>query len=140
MLFGDKGAGGGAPTMKMQMTPMIDIVFLLLVFFMCVTVFNEQDRVPIELPEAEVAKNPETVPQQVKISITRAGHIVISGRRVTPEELTAVLLEARAEGGYDYLPVTIRGDQGVKHKHVVPVLVACSKAGVWDVSIASSRK
>lgn len=126
--------------LELQMTPMIDCVFLLLIYFMSITVYNDQEKIAVQLPSAQVSKNPETAPQQVKISVTPDGSIHMGGAVVTPDELTASILKAKEEGTYTEIPVTIRADQDVKHKFVVPVLVALSRAGVWDVSIASKKK
>ena len=138
----------------MDMTPMIDIVFLLIVFFMVVTELTVQQAVVV-LPVASEATVEEPQPGSrilfVNVSFNSEGQEQIqlmNGPPMTPEELELSLrLEAEAYGGWEDNPnnptqklstleVTIRCDQGAKSGNIHKVFAACSKARIFKVRCA----
>ncbi|MBC8261548.1 MAG: biopolymer transporter ExbD [Planctomycetia bacterium] len=139
----------------MDMTPMIDIVFLLIVFFMVVTELTVQQAVVV-LPVASEATVEEPQPGSrilfVNVSFNSEGQEQIqlmNGPPMTPEELELSLrLEAEAYGGWEDNPnnptqklstleVTIRCDQGAKSGNIHKVFAACSKARIFKVRCAA---
>ena len=139
----------------MDMTPMIDIVFLLIVFFMVVTELTVQ-QAEVVLPVASEATVEEPQPGSrilfVNVSFNSEGQEQIqlmNGPPMTPEELQLSLrLEAEAYGGWEGNPnnptqklstleVTIRCDQGAKSGNIHKVFAACSKARIFKVRCAA---
>ncbi|NCF55744.1 MAG: hypothetical protein GWP41_05705 [Planctomycetia bacterium] len=139
----------------MDMTPMIDIVFLLIVFFMVVTELTVQQAVVV-LPVASEATVEEPQPGSrilfVNVSFNSKGQEQIqlmNGPPLTAEELELSLrLEAEAYGGWEDNPnnptqklstleVTIRCDQGAKSGNIHKVFAACSKARIFKVRCAA---
>ncbi|HZO08170.1 MAG TPA: biopolymer transporter ExbD [Myxococcota bacterium] len=126
--------GFGDP--EFSMAPLIDIVFQMLIFFMVATTYNRQEKdLSIELPFAQTAQEPESVPEEIVIDVARDGRVSIAGRAVERDSLVTALVESahqRAE-----IPVTVRGDRLVHHEDVVAVLDACGLAGLSNVSVGT---
>jgi biopolymer transport protein ExbD len=117
---------------EFQMAPMIDMVFLLLVFFMTVsTLAQAQQRVELDLPESEEAKVPEDLANRTPVSIQRDGTLYWGAQPVPREELVerlAGLLAAEPD-----LRVQVRADHDTPFEHVRTALQACAEAGAYDV-------
>ena len=123
-----------------NMTPMIDVVFLLIIFFLVSSHLAKQEsQLPPPLPVADSSSEPgdETQPR-VTVNISGDGALLLGGRRIDPSELAARLTERLAESGRD-LEVRIRGDRGVDYRHVEPVMLACARSGIWNVTFAVYR-
>ena len=140
-----------------DMTPMIDIVFLLIIFFMLVTELSRLDIEEIVLPIADEARAEEPQPEsrQVVVNIvledsaTGRGAIKIGGKPYTAEELiTHLKLEAEVDGrtspnphksGHDdyLLEVLIRGDERVNAGYLHDIYQACSDARIFKVRLAA---
>lgn len=122
---------------EINMAPMIDMVFLLLIFFMVASHMTSIERVQLELPVAECAKVQENTPSRQLISIRALNpegtevEIFMNLGVVSPEEVGPMLkrqLEDDAE-----LEVSVRADRRVRHRHVREVMAACAEAGVGNV-------
>ena len=119
----------------LNLTPMIDVVFQLLIFFMVATTFLDPEKeIGIELPEAASGTVSEEVDELI-INIFADGRIVVSGRDVAPDNL---LSELKAAALADpQTPVTIRGDRLVHHERVVLVMDACGQAGLLNLAVGT---
>ncbi|MEX2168944.1 MAG: biopolymer transporter ExbD [Pirellulales bacterium] len=119
----------------MNMTPMIDVVFLLIIFFLVSSHLARQEtQVALDLPTASTGEPlEETAQQRVTINVMPDGQVLLAGRTVAPEELAAKLTFERSRSGND-LEVRIRGDREVTFSVIEPLLVACAEAGVWNVT------
>ena len=117
------------------LTPLIDVVFLLLIFFATSTSFIDPEKdINIDLPEAtEGVTQPEEA-QDIIVNVTRAGTIIVHQSVLDIDALVRLLQEATADNKDQ--AVIIRGDRLTYHKYVVGVLNACVKANVKNVSIA----
>ncbi len=119
---------------QLNLTPMIDVVFLLIIFFMVATSFAEIERdIELELPEVAAAKALTAAPKQRVVSVRSAGQIRLDGEDVTLEQLTQRLTVARSE--YPELSVVIRGDASCAFQHVAASLAACKQANISDLGI-----
>ncbi|QDU93365.1 ExbD/TolR family protein [Lignipirellula cremea] len=120
---------------SLNLTPMIDIVFLLIIFFMVGTKFTELERsMQLEVPQVSEAGALAPAPKKQVINIYRDGRIALNNDVLTLEELEARLTQARAS--YSELGVIVRGDGDGSFQNVATVLGACRKAGVSDMGIA----
>lgn len=120
-----------------NMTPMIDVVFLLIIFFLVSSHLARQEvQLKLPLPEAASGEQ-ETDPNAPKLTINvlEDGTLLLAGRPISPTELQARLRERLAELGDD-AEMRIRSHRDVPYEHVAPLLVACAKAGVWNVTFA----
>lgn len=125
------------------MTPMIDIVFLLIIFFLVSSHLARQEN-EMELP-LPVAQEGETLAtssgERVTVSLTHGGQILLGGQPVVLDELSRRLgvENERAKGRHMSLEVRIRGDRHVLYSRVRPVLTACESAGIARVSFSVVR-
>ncbi len=119
-----------------NLTPMVDVVFNLLVFFMLATTFAERERLlDLELPFASATNTRAPEPRELVINVARDGAVWIDGRSLQGEELTQVLSEAAARDARTL--VTIRGDRRGYYDEIVRVLDVCMQAGLENVSLGA---
>jgi len=122
--------------MALNLTSLIDVVFLLLIFFMVATTFLDPEReIPIELPQASNAAEREEAPEEIVIGVARDGGLSVSGAVVDRAGLEAALRRAAARD--PATPVTIRGDRLVHHEDVVGVMDACGAAGLSNLAVGT---
>ena len=121
----------------LNLTPMVDVLFLLLVFFLVGTRFTEAEReFEVDLPTAAVDAAPLTgEPDELVINVSADGAFFLGEEAVTPEELAAKLAEAKA--GYAGQGVVIRGDGQGAYQYVVDALAAAKGAGITEISLAN---
>lgn len=122
----------------MDMTPMIDVVFQLMIFFLVATKLDEAEReLDVTLPQASEAKPITARPSELFVNISRDGRYFFFGRFMTLAELEASLMQAAANNPTQ--TVRIRADQDVPHKFVVGVLNACNRAKLRDYRIDTAE-
>jgi biopolymer transport protein ExbD len=118
------------------MAPLIDIVFLTLVFFMTTTVFTSMEsEIDITLPTADAAQQAERTRGEIFINLRTDGGIVLNGREVNLDELQ-VTLNRVAEifpGG----AVIIRGDTEAQLGRAIAILNCCKKADIQNVAFGA---
>ena len=120
---------------SLNMTPMIDIVFLLIIFFMVGTKFTELERkIGLKVPEISENGALTAAPEKKVVNVYRDGHLTLDRDIVTLTELTQRLVDARAE--YPELGVLVRGDAEGPFQNVASVLGACRQAGVHEMGIS----
>ncbi len=118
----------------LNLAPMIDVVFLLLIFFMVATTFVQREKeMAVELPTAESGDEPELDLDEIVINLLRDGTIKINGSVLDEEKLDSLLV--RAARANPETPVTIRGDKEVVLRRVVSVMDACRVAGLTDIGM-----
>jgi biopolymer transport protein ExbD len=114
-----------------DLTPIIDMVFLLLIFFLVATTFHQTEReMQIALPVAQSAGPISAVLRELVINVDAEGRIVVGGRTVDAEGLREVVQSAT--GRNPEQKVTIRGDRRAAYAHIVRVLDICKGAGVQE--------
>ncbi len=119
---------------SLNLTPMIDVVFLLIIFFMVATSFAElESDLELELPEVAAAEARTSAPRQRVVAVYAEGKITLDGETVTLPELTQQLTTARRE--YPALSVVIRGDSSCAFQHVAASLAACQEAQISQLGI-----
>lgn len=119
-----------------QMAPLIDIVFLTLVFFMTVSVFNQMEtELNISVPKTKVAAEASRSAGDIIINISKEGRFIVNQK-----ELDLVALEDMLKRVAKLFPnqqVIIRADEKTYHKFVVQALDACAGANIWDISFST---
>ena len=124
---------------EVNLTPLIDVVFLLLIFFMVSTTFEHQSRIQIELPEATAeATKPEE--ESLEIIIDAQGRFFIGEEQVVNTELKTLKgAISKTVGEREGIPVIIRADAKTPHQAVITALDATSQLGLTRISLATSR-
>lgn len=120
-----------------NMTPMIDIVFLLIIFFILSSHLARQEtQLELSLPAAASGEQAgEDQARRVIISVLPDGQLQLAGVVVNAQELEQkIQYESQRTDGD--LEVRIRSDRQAPYRQVEPILVACARAGVWKVSFA----
>ena len=122
-----------------NLTPLIDVVFILLLFFMVSTTFQRESEINIELPEAS-AEPVEEREEMLELVIDAEGHYFIDEQQVVNTELKTLKGAIRkAVGEREGMPVIIRADARTPHQAVVRALDATSQLGLVHISLATSR-
>lgn len=127
---------GKAQGTGFQIAPMIDVIFLLLCFFVASQVFSQwETEVPITLPTADTGQVPERLPGEIIINIDQHGTIFVNNQKLDDEGLRVLL--QRIVKLFPGQPVLIRGDKATDYEHIVRVMDLCRKADVYNISFAT---
>ena len=120
-----------------NMTPMIDIVFLLIIFFILSSHFARQEtQIDLALPEAESGQEASVdETRRLIVNVLPDGQLQLAGTIVDREALMQKIQyeSQRVDGD---LEVRVRSDRQAPYRQVEPILVACARAGVWKVTFA----
>ena len=127
-------------TLGFNMTPMIDVVFLLIIFFLVSSHLAKQEvQLQLPLPTADTGrKQLDDSTPRLTINVLADGTLMMLGRRIASDELGLRLRDKLIDAGPG-LQVRIRGDRQVSYRFVEPIMVACARTGIWDVSFAVYR-
>lgn len=117
------------------MSPLIDCVFLLLIFFIVTTVFVEETGVEIQKPQAASAEDLEK--NSIMIALTADGKIVFGGREIGINGVRGVVARQLREKD---APVIILADADARTSPLVEIIDECKLAGAKQVSIAANRE
>jgi len=121
-----------------QIAPMVDIVFLLLIFFLVTWNFARYEtELDIVVPSAKEGKETRRAMGEVILNVRADGSIVLNRRVMEPEELKSAL--TRIGQMYPDQAVVLRGDENVDYKHIVRVLDICRAANIWNVAFATTK-
>lgn len=124
---------------QLNLTPMIDIVFLLIIFFMVGTRFSEiEQQYDIELPTAAAVEPMTSRPDALVLNVARSGTVALNGEALSLSELQTRLEEAR--NSYPEQAVLIRGDGEGNYQSVVNVMDICHRAKIQKFSLAFQPK
>ena len=118
---------------RIEIIPMIDIMFFLLVFFIMITLHMIPNAgLRTQLPSSATTQS--LPPPQVTVTLAADGSVSVDGRMLSPAQLTA-LLAARADAAHTV--VTIAGSKQAQIQHLVAVMDACRAAGVSQIALAT---
>lgn len=121
-------------TPTLNLTSMIDVLFLLIIFFMVATKFDEMERnVAVSVPQVAETTNDSTARPPLVVTIQSDGTIHLDGQAVTLAELTSQLAEIRTPMGEP--AVIVRGDASCAFQHIAEALTACRQAGISELGI-----
>ena len=120
------------------MAPMIDIVFLLLIFFMVTYVYYDMEMaLDITVPRALSSSSQKRIPGEIIINISKAGEISVNSKSLSSDELQQMIMKISRL--YEGQPVIIRGDMYSYHKDIIRVLDICANSGIWNISFATVK-
>jgi len=123
---------------EVNLTSLIDVVFLLLIFFMVSTSFVKQSQISISLPQADSAVVEPEVPDQIDVMITETGTFVVNGRELINSRVETIRNALqKVSGGNNGLPLTISADANAKHQDVVTAMDVAGRLGFTRISIAT---
>ena len=122
------------PEEEFDITPMIDVVFLLIVFFMVVAA-EITHKIEIVMPEADRAQVPEDTSRRLEITVVESGDTYVGMMPVTLEELgTRVYDDNQTIPGFR---VYVRADSNTPHEYIQEVMQVCAENGVFDIIFAT---
>ena len=119
-----------------QMASLMDIVFLLLCFFVTSSVFSQwETEVAITLPTAKSATIPGRMPGEIILNLNADGKVSVNGHALSLEEVTRRL--TRIAANFPGQPVVIRADKTCSYETLMSLIDACRTANVWNFSLAT---
>ena len=124
----------------MSLTPLIDVVFLLLIFFLVTSEFEEEERrLKIVLPEATSAAPMTGQPREIVIDIDEAGEIYMRGQPLGLPELDRLLRDAVQNNPTGQASAVIRADRATSFQPVVSVMDVCNRTGISNYSVTTQE-
>lgn len=125
----------GAP--QLALTSMLDVIFLLLCFFVTVSVFAHwESEISIKLPAADTADQPDRLPGEIIVNLAKDGTISVNSAVLTLGELASKLKQVSKF--FPGQPIIIRADKDVKYEALVGLLDTCRASDVWNFSFATA--
>ena len=132
------------PGIDFNMTPLIDIVFLLIIFLMTVQEFSRLEIEEVDLPRAEEAQVKPRPRERVVVNVLADGRLVVAGRQLDLAGLWELLRRERerlrasgAKGSEEQMTVVIRADGSVPYGRVQELLSAAASLDIWRVKVAA---
>ena len=124
------------PAISIQLAPMIDILLLLLSFFLISWQFSRAEtELNVSVPTAQEGVQTDRMRGEIIINVFADGSIKVEGLSVNRDELFDKLSAIARQ--FPSQPVRLRGDGGVAYQRIVEVIDTCQKAGIWNISFAT---
>ncbi len=121
---------------SLDLTPMIDIVFLLVIFFMVGTKFSDAERqFQIKLPTVSDALPLSELPDEIIVSVAESGELFLGEKLISLKDLEQELIVAHER--YQEQAVVVRGDAQGAYQNVMNVLAICHRIGITNLSLAN---
>ena len=128
----------GSERTGIQLAPMIDVVFLLLIFFIVLWNYARfETEIDISVPAASAGENPERTIGEIVVNVKKEGGIIIEGIERT--ELETLEMFKSIVAAYPDQALILRGDKEASFDHIVKVLNLCKEANIWNISFATSQ-
>ena len=127
---------------SLDMTPMIDVVFQLIIFFVVTLKMSDDKDTTIKLEDGKYGitlTQDELPPSQLMIDVARNGRVSLSNMTLTDQMLAQKVKERKARYGADF-PCMIRADYRTKHRDVARVMNICAACGVWKLSFVAVQE
>jgi biopolymer transport protein ExbD len=123
---------------QFQMTAMMDVVFLLLCFFVTSSVFSQWEyEVDLTLPSAKSGLSSTRLPGEIILNVAKDGRVTVNGRVLQGETLNRLLTQVA--GYLPDQPVTVRADASTSYADFMKVVDACRLAGISNISLATTE-
>ena len=118
-----------------DMTPLIDVVFLLLIFFMVSTTFDRQSQLKVDLPQASAQENDQTPPRLIEVVVDRQGRFYLDGQELVRHDAQTLERALRkASKGDAEVPLRVTADRQAPFEAVVKVMDAAGRLGMARLS------
>jgi len=126
--------------LDVNITPLIDVVFLLLIFFMVSTTFDRESKIEVTLPEAAIDVPLNNDNEPIEVTVSSEGNFFVNGQRVVNSQVVTLkqALVKVANGRKDP-PIIITADANATHQSVVTVMDASRQLGFVHINIATSQ-
>jgi len=127
------------PDSGINLTPLIDVVFLLLIFFMVTTTFTQETRLLISLPEAG-GETVDAEPESLELTIDKEGNYALNGQSLINRDIKTIMAALKDASACNRdLPVVITADAESSHQAVVTAMDAAGKLGFNQLQIATQQ-
>ena len=125
---------------RVDITPLIDVVFLMLIFFMVSTTFDKETRLKVELPSAATIETEETPPEKIEITIDASDQFYVNERELVKHDAETLrrTLEKVADGKTD-LPIIVSGDQNASLQSMMTVLDVAAQLDMVHLSFVARQ-
>lgn len=124
---------------QFALTSMLDVIFLLLCFFVTVSVFSQwESEISIKLPSASTSEQPDRLPGEIIVNLSKEGIVKVNGAKLDLEDLQSRL--SKISKFYPGQPVIIRADKETQYEELVKVIDTCRAADVWNFSLATENQ
>lgn len=123
-----------------DLTSLIDVIFLLLIFFMVSTTFDQQALLKVDLPEASVVEDRAVNPDSLELVIDDEGRMYLNDQQLIDSDARTIraAIEEAAGDNRD-IPLILRADRQTPHHHVVTAMDVAAQLGFSNLSIATDR-
>ena len=124
-----------------NLTPLIDVVFLLLIFFMVSTTFTRETQLKLDLPESASGEPVENQNlEQIEVLVSATGEVTINGKSLISPNLDSLQTALQREaGGNNSLPVVITADAKASHQSVITVMDAAGQQGFSRLRLTTNE-
>jgi len=125
--------------LELNITPLIDVVFLLLIFFMVSTTFDRNSQIDITLPKAS-EEHSDQQPDTVNVAVDARGRVFVNGQPLVNAQLQTIREALQnAASGLDDPPVIISADQQASYQSVVRIMDAARRVNLIHITFATRR-
>ena len=125
---------------ELQLAPMLDVVFQLLIFFLVSFEFQRSEMdMKVSVPSAQEGDpDKKRALGEIIVNVRKSGEVVVEHQTMTQEQLKEKLTAIAAL--HENQPIRLRGDAECTYQTIVEVIDTCQKAGIWNISFATQRK
>ena len=123
---------------ELNLTSLIDVVLLLLIFFMVSTTFVDESRIKLQLPQASSEPGPDQQKDRIEVAVTASGEYRVNGQTLinrSPATLSAAV--SKVAGDTREIPITLRADARATHQSVITAMDVLGRLGFRAVNIAT---
>ena len=124
--------------LRLDLTPLVDVIFLLLIFFMVSTTFKEDEGIELNLPEASASAQSAEDEKDLRVSLKKDGQIVFRGETLQPDGLETAARAALKDS--DDSMFIVEADAASEHGSVVAVMDALRRAGAKGLTIGTQPR
>ncbi len=125
---------------SVNLTPLIDVVFLLLIFFMVTTTFTKETRLTLELPTADGKAVTDELPEILEITISQDSQYAINGKVLVSKDIETIKSAlSRESNGQTDIPLVVTADAHAPHQAVITALDAAGQLGFTRLNMTTKR-
>ncbi len=124
--------------LQINLTPLIDVVFLLLIFFMVSTSFKKETKISLDLPEA-AGELLEAKPQAMEINVTKNGDVFVNGQTVINRQISSIKEAIASVSSDPNIQLIISADADAPYQSVISVMDAAGQLGYSNLTLATQQ-